>query len=156
MLPYLEQQALYEQFHLDEPWDSEHNKTLIPKMPRIFQHFSSKNQASDGLSNFVVPTGPGLAFESDMEIKFGDFKDGSSNTVLIMAVDDEHAEVWTKPVGQNFDPQNPRAGLYLSPLNEFLFGICDGSVDLMKNTLSDDMLRAWMTRDGGEVMHIDK
>ena len=31
--PYIEQQALYNQFHLDEPWDSEHNKSLIAKMP---------------------------------------------------------------------------------------------------------------------------
>ena len=26
MLPNLEEIALYEQFHLDEPWDSQHNK----------------------------------------------------------------------------------------------------------------------------------
>jgi len=25
----MEQQALYREFHLDEPWDSEHNKKLI-------------------------------------------------------------------------------------------------------------------------------
>ena len=33
ILPYIEQQELYNQFHLDEPWDSEHNRTLIAKMP---------------------------------------------------------------------------------------------------------------------------
>jgi hypothetical protein len=27
ILPYIEQDNLYRQFHLDEPWDSEHNKT---------------------------------------------------------------------------------------------------------------------------------
>ena len=36
LLPYLEQQTLYEQFKLDEPWDSEHNKQLIPLMPEIY------------------------------------------------------------------------------------------------------------------------
>lgn len=29
LLPYLEQGNLYRQFHLDEPWDSEHNKKLL-------------------------------------------------------------------------------------------------------------------------------
>src|SRR5262249_9748983 len=41
ILPYLDQQALYGQFHLDEPWDSPHNKTLIDKMPNIFATPSS-------------------------------------------------------------------------------------------------------------------
>ena len=33
MLPYMEEKSLYDQFHLDEPWDSEHNKKLLEKMP---------------------------------------------------------------------------------------------------------------------------
>src|SRR5262245_19784659 len=33
LLPYLEAQPLYNEYHFDEPWDSEHNKKLIPKMP---------------------------------------------------------------------------------------------------------------------------
>ncbi len=156
MLPYLDQMELYQQFHLDEPWDSEHNKTLIPKMPRVFQYSGSKRDLSEGLSNYVVPTGPGLAFEAGKESKFSDFRDGSSNTVLVMVVDDEHAEIWTRPVEQNFDPENPRAGLRLSPLNEFLFGLGDGSVNFMKATLSDDMLRALMTRDGAEPIILDQ
>src|SRR5262245_18711959 len=36
ILPYIEQQALYKDFKLDEPWDSPLNKKLIPKMPKIF------------------------------------------------------------------------------------------------------------------------
>ena len=42
MLPYLEQSQLYEQFHFDEPWDSEHNKPLVGKMPRIYVAPGSK------------------------------------------------------------------------------------------------------------------
>ena len=36
LLPYLEQQSLYDRFHLDEPWDSPHNKALIKEMPAVF------------------------------------------------------------------------------------------------------------------------
>ena len=36
ILPYLEQQELYDQFHLDEPWDSEHNRQLISLMPETY------------------------------------------------------------------------------------------------------------------------
>ena len=37
ILPYVEQEDLYKQFHLDEPWDSEHNKKLIEKMPAVYR-----------------------------------------------------------------------------------------------------------------------
>ncbi len=37
MLPFVEQQRLYERFHLDEPWDSLHNKQLIAEMPDVFR-----------------------------------------------------------------------------------------------------------------------
>ena len=36
LLPSLGLKALHSEFHLDEPWDSEHNKTLISRMPTIF------------------------------------------------------------------------------------------------------------------------
>ena len=35
ILPYTEEAALYKEFHLDEPWDSEHNKNLIARMPAV-------------------------------------------------------------------------------------------------------------------------
>jgi len=36
ILPYIEQDALYRQFKLDEPWDSDHNKKLMAQMPKIY------------------------------------------------------------------------------------------------------------------------
>ena len=33
ILPYLDEDSLYRQFHLDEPWDSPHNKPLIAQIP---------------------------------------------------------------------------------------------------------------------------
>ncbi len=36
LLPYLEEMDLYRKFHQDEPWDSPHNKALIPRMPAVF------------------------------------------------------------------------------------------------------------------------
>src|SRR4051794_3818491 len=36
LLPFLDEQALYEQFKLDEPWDSPNNKPLLSRMPKVF------------------------------------------------------------------------------------------------------------------------
>ena len=36
LLPYFGEEALYQRFKLDEPWDSQHNKQLIYEMPAIY------------------------------------------------------------------------------------------------------------------------
>ena len=36
ILPRLGYQSLYERFHLDEPWDSPHNRSLLTEMPHQF------------------------------------------------------------------------------------------------------------------------
>ncbi len=47
ILPFLEQDALYKQFHLDEPWDSAHNKTLIARMPPVYRSPGRRRQAGN-------------------------------------------------------------------------------------------------------------
>ena len=36
ILPFLEQFALYQRFHLDEAWDSPHNASLLKEMPCVY------------------------------------------------------------------------------------------------------------------------
>ena len=36
ILPYMEQNELFSRFHLDEPWDSPHNRTLIDPIPPTY------------------------------------------------------------------------------------------------------------------------
>ncbi len=58
MLPYIEQQELYQRFKLDEPWDSEHNRKLIERMPRIYAPYA-KCDAPPHTTFFQVIRGPG-------------------------------------------------------------------------------------------------
>src|SRR5947209_4883862 len=36
ILQFVEQEVLYKQFNLDEPWDSDTNKPLVAKMPKLY------------------------------------------------------------------------------------------------------------------------
>ncbi len=56
LLPYLGEFALYDEFHLDEPWDSPHNKKLIAKMPGNFAPSSAKLR-EQGKTTVVAPVG---------------------------------------------------------------------------------------------------
>ena len=53
LLPVLGEESLYRQFHLDEPWDSEHNRKLIPSMPDVLR--SPASQAAPGTTTFCWP-----------------------------------------------------------------------------------------------------
>ena len=44
ILPALGENELFTQFRLDEPWDSEHNRQLIPKMPAVFKAVRSESK----------------------------------------------------------------------------------------------------------------
>jgi hypothetical protein len=56
LLPYLDQEALYKEFNLKEPWDSEHNKKLIEKMPAVYALPGAKAEA--GLTPYRAFVGP--------------------------------------------------------------------------------------------------
>ena len=44
VLPYLGEKELFEEFHQDEPWDSEHNQKLIERMPEVFKNPTARSR----------------------------------------------------------------------------------------------------------------
>ena len=66
ILPYLEEEDLHEQFHLDEPWDSEHNKKLIARMPAVFR--CPDSQAAPGKTTYLTVRGKDTIFPGDKGI----------------------------------------------------------------------------------------
>ena len=145
ILPYMEQEELYRQFHLDEPWDSPHDKSLIDKMPAEFR--SPKSKAAKGLTNYVVPVGNGALFSSMKdEPAFKDVKDGISRTIMTIEVDDPHAVIWTKPDDLPFDPTDPQKGIGNMFAEGFDAGMCDGSVRFIRKDVDPKVLKALITR----------
>src|SRR5262245_7076946 len=69
LLPYLKNQALYDEFHLDEPWDGPHNIKLLPKMPSVFRDLAPDAPPQQTSTTFRVFVGPGTPFEGPRGIK---------------------------------------------------------------------------------------
>jgi prepilin-type processing-associated H-X9-DG protein len=151
ILPYIEQQALYNEFHLDEPWDSEHNKTLIDKMPRIYAIPNAP--APDGQTYYQVFVDNGALFDVSEGIGLEKVTDGTSNTIL--CVEAGKSVPWTKPEDITYDPEKPLPKLGNHFPGGFNAGFADGSVKFIKHTIDMDTLRALITRDGGEVVSAD-
>lgn len=105
ILPFLEEQKLYDKFRLDEPWDSPHNIELLDKMPEFFQNPSSAAQS--GQSTFLGVGGVNGAFPGPDGLKLAQFNDGTSRVICLVDVNARHAVEWTKP--GDFDPaDHPR------------------------------------------------
>ncbi len=150
VLPYLEEQALYEQFHRDEPWDSPHNKTLIDKMPELF-HSPSASGLPQGYTLYQAVTGPETAFSSGRRGPiFRDMLDVSSGGLLLVEVDEDRAVPWTKPDDWEYDPSDPQAGLGGVHPGGWLAGFADGSVHVIPVDIDDNQVRAMVTSDAGD------
>ncbi len=62
ILPFIEQDALFREFKLDEAWDSPHNKKLIAKMPAVFAPVSKSTAPHSTYFQYIV--GPEAIFSS--------------------------------------------------------------------------------------------
>ena len=150
LLPYLEQGPLYDQFHLDEPWDSEHNKKLIARMPPVFDSPGRKGR-KPGTTTYVVPVGQSTVFTgTNKQSSVADIRDGTSNTILVLDAAEKHAVTWTKPDDLAYDPSSISAALFGRFGETGLACFCDGSVHRLPKTLEDGSLNALFTRAGGE------
>lgn len=155
ILPFMEGGKLYDQFHLDEPWDSEHNRKLIEQMPEFYQDPDAKVRAAigdQGRTTIVAPIGEGTVFGSGPEgMKHGDIKDGSSNTIAIVEVVPERAVVWTKPDDWQVDMAKPLNGVQRDDREGFVTGWYDGHAAFIPNSVDPAVFRGKLTYAGGEV-----
>ncbi len=162
ILPYLDERELYEEFHLDEPWDSEHNKKLIDRMPDAFKH--PRLKLEDGKTAYVVPAGEdsGMidpeksADEVDMPtgVSLEQFTDGTSRTILVLEANEDHAVTWTKPEDYNWqDQMNILDGLKGVWPNGINMAFADASVHFMKTENLADKIKLLLQKSDGQ--HVD-
>ncbi|HEY2839442.1 MAG TPA: DUF1559 domain-containing protein [Pirellulales bacterium] len=140
LLQYIDKK-LYDEFHQDEPWDSEHNKKLIERMPTVFKNPSLDGEAYAGKTTYLVPTGAGTMFVGAKAPGLQEITDGTSNTIMLVEADAERAVPWTKPDDLEIDPKQLFAGLEKLRPEGFLACLADGSVRTIRRSLDAEMLR---------------
>jgi RNA polymerase sigma factor (sigma-70 family) len=146
ILPHIGEEQLYRQFHLDEPWDSDHNKKLIAQMPALYR--SPGSRADAGKTTYLLPVGPTLLFDGAKKPKLREITDGTSRTIMLLEVDDDHAVEWTKPEDLRIDPRQPKNGVVVQGGINALF--CDGSTRVLRAEIPDATFWSYLTPNGGE------
>jgi hypothetical protein len=152
ILPYIEQDKLYKEFHLDEPWDSEHNKKLLARMPKTYAMPGSLPGTTD--TYYLGFHGKGAFFDGKKGLRLpADFPDGTSNTIMI--VEAPKGVPWSKPEDLPYDPKKPLPKLGGHFPGGFNVSLVDGSSRFLRATISETTLRNAITRDDGGVLGDD-
>ena len=156
ILPYLEQDALYKEFHLDEPWDSDHNRALIDRMPSTYRCPAGSSKRADvAKTTYFTPRGKATIFPGSEGIKIQKITDGTSNTIFVVDASDDRAVTWTKPDDWDVDPKPDLKGI---------FGHHPGGTQLRRSPTARSgssrrpcpkVIEMLITRDGGEVISSD-
>ncbi len=150
ILPYIDQTALYDQFKLDEPWDSEHNKKLAQVVPKTY--LNPNLHLNPSMTTYVVPVGEGTVFGGKEGLKFRDIRDGASNTLMVVAATPENAVIWTKPDDLPVTEADSKKGLFNAHRHQFLGVLCDGSVHVFADSIAAKTLWNLMGANDGEVV----
>jgi uncharacterized protein DUF1559 len=168
ILPYIEDQNLYLQFKLDEPWDSAHNKKLLERMPSIYAPVGVKTKEPHQTFYRGFVTAPGAQFQTAWQTNpnqgspFGawgarmpnSFPDGTANTIWV--VEAGEAVPWTKPDELVYDEKKPLpqlGGLFQGSFNALLV---DASVIFVRRPFDERTLRDMITANDGNVVDLDR
>ena len=157
LLPYLQQQALYDQINFTVPWDDPRNRaafqTRVPSYlnPAIHPDPEANGPAPSHYS------GNARVLGGDSARKLYEISDGISNTILAGEAGAEF-----KPWGHPANWRDPAKGINQAPGGfgspfpggaNFVFA--DGSVKFLKNTIDPKVFRALGTPAGGEAIGVD-
>lgn len=154
ILPYMEQEPLYRAFHLDEPWDSPHNRKLSQTPVPVYR--SPNSTAPPNKTNYLAIRHERSIFPGAKPIGFAGIIDGTSNTIMVVEANDASAVEWARPDDLVPDPQNPARGLVGMRPGGFVAAMADGSVHFVPASLDPATLWALFTRDGSEVINLEE
>ncbi len=140
LLPYMEENALYDQLDLEQAVDSEANEFANSKMPEVF--------GEDGQNTDVVGIKPDKIPKS-----FASIRDGTSNTIMVLEY----------PAGMPWLERNDltidEAVELFKSLEEgesLVAGFYDGSVYYLNAGIDETLLRKLLDPDDGEVIDWDE
>ena len=88
-------------------------------------------------------------------VNMRDITDGTSNTIMVVEANPDHAVVWSKPDDLLVDPEKPFAGLGGVRPGGFMALYCDGSVHFLSNMTDPETLRRLFDHCDGKPVQLE-
>ena len=169
ILPYVDEQALFDRYRFDEPRDGVNNIKLLAEMPDIYRcpsHGHGETElAGFGFTNYLLLTGPESVFPGEDVVALEGILDGPSETAIFTDVNGLSVE-WLRPSDlsaevfranlQNTDYVSNHPGLFESPFSVSLVGMADGSVHSVSgDLLTPATIYSITTRANGDLFEFE-
>jgi prepilin-type processing-associated H-X9-DG protein len=154
ILPWLEQQEVYNQYRFDEPWDGPNNRKLHDL---IVSAYSCPSHPGPRCStSYVAVVGPGTAWRGAASSRLEDVKDDPNRTILLVEVSGPSFH-WMEPRDLEFDRMsleingsNNASGLSSAHPGGANVLLHDGAVRFLPGKTAPETLRALLTVAGGD------
>jgi prepilin-type processing-associated H-X9-DG protein len=167
ILPYLEQEWLYQRIRHDEPWDSAANRRLTSTAVNdVFQCPAHRSQGPH--THYFAVIGERTAWPPDRGRKLSEFRDGLPFTLLALEAPHKQA-MWAEPVDFTFEEaidyltrtptdrtgmHESRPGFFYKTTWSVNAVFADGHVGYLRLPLPREVAVAVLTVDGGEEIDV--
>ncbi|MCS7469716.1 DUF1559 domain-containing protein [Stieleria sp. ICT_E10.1] len=145
LLPFLGEEALYAEFKLDEPWDSEHNKRLLDRMPAVYRFGTDADSTRirsiwrQGVGAQMPDIGNGVFFS-----------DGSEQTAVILFAGEGAKVEWTRPEAKPMVDDEVASGFLISSTTPTIAVMGTGDVHSFPDGIHPLKLQALISIAGNE------
>ena len=154
ILPFMEQNNIYQMWDKEKAWDSPENLALSNTIIPSYRSPADTGPATG--TNYFVVVGPDTMFPPDKAISFNDVTDGLSNTIFVIETSGISGN-WAAPIDPKLENLSLQLGngpgqiqtMYPNGTNILM---ADGSVKFIVQTLNSETLRRVLLRNDGQAV----
>lgn len=148
LLPFLEQNGLFQGFDKTKAWDSPENDAVSQATVLAFQD-PANTTGSRSRADFVFVTGPGTTFDGGKAARFADVHDGLSQTIGVVQTN-SGPDSWAAP--GEWDASSGAFPTGSQPNRGVLVLFLDGSVQSLQPQYASQNLQALVGIKDGQVL----
>jgi prepilin-type processing-associated H-X9-DG protein len=151
ILPFVEQQAIYNQLDLNEPWNSPKNQAFNGVAIQTYRCPSDPNAFG---CSYVALVGPSTVLQAGNGVSMTGITDGTANTIMVVEVQGR-TRSWMEPVDIDVTKMSYLINGGTTEPGSFHPGganaaFADGSVRFLSGTLDKRTFESMTTISGGE------
>lgn len=147
ILPFIEQQPLYNSYRFWEPWNGPTNSTLSKAAPACLRCPFDEGPTTD--TSYLAVTGPGTIWPDDKATQFRDVLDGPSQTIMVVEVANSGVH-WMEPRDLRIDELDfkingkPGNSISSNHIRGAAVLFVDGHVELLSPETTADTIKSRM------------
>jgi hypothetical protein len=162
ILPYLNEEKLFNDINLTVGWDDPANAVMLRRMPTVYRHPNSARRGLSNQSGYYLVTGQGTLFPNTSSLGPSDIVDDPTQTILVIEAKPQLMSVsWAEPGDVDF--ANLKGNIGGNPDTE-VGGMLDDGVAMvttderghfLESSTDPLILRSLITPRGGERLPDD-